>query len=177
MKNSLGKNKFDFGVIILFTIFIGYSYAFMFKLGTDIFENIFLGFIKEMMVILPAIFIIVGLIDVWVSKETIQSHIGASSGIKGIIYVVIFAAFQGGPLYGVFPVAYLMWKKGSSATNIFIFLAATSTVKIPMLALEIGFMGVEFTILRVVITLPIFIVVGTIMGKYFDKNSLEVNEG
>ena len=69
-----------------------------------------------------------------------------------------------------------MWKKGSSSTNVFIFLAATSTVKIPMLAFEVGFLGIKFTLLRIIITLPIFIVVGIIMGRYFDKNNLKIKD-
>jgi uncharacterized membrane protein YraQ (UPF0718 family) len=69
-----------------------------------------------------------------------------------------------------------MWKKGSSATNIFIFLAATSTARIPMLAFEIGFLGIKFSLLRIAITLPIFIVIGIIMGKYFESRSLEVKD-
>lgn len=174
MLNILKKYKFDFSVIFAFIILIGYSYTFDYSPGKDIIENNFWTFAKEMLVALPVIFILVGLIDVWVSKEKVQKHIGKSSGIKGIIYVVIFAFIQAGPLYGVFPVTYLMWKKGSSATNIFIFLASTSTARIPMLAFEIGFLGLKFSLLRIAITLPIFIVIGIIMGKYFEKRDLKV---
>jgi len=176
MKEVVKKNKFDFSVILAFIVFVGYSYTLDFAPGKEILINNFWAFTKEMLFMLPLIFILVGLIDVWVSKEKVQKHIGKSSGIKGIIYVVLFAFIQAGPLYGVFPVTYLMWKKGSSATNIFIFLAATSTARIPMLAFEIGFLGIKFSLLRIAITLPIFIVVGIIMGKYFEKNNLEVKD-
>jgi uncharacterized membrane protein YraQ (UPF0718 family) len=176
MKKTAKKYKFDFSIIIAFTIFVAYSYISDFAPGIDIVENNFWAFTKEMIFMLPLIFILVGLIDVWVSKEKVQKHIGKSSGIKGIIYVVLFAFIQAGPLYGVFPVTYLMWKKGSSATNIFIFLAATSTARIPMLAFEISFLGIEFSLLRIAITLPIFIVVGIIMGRYFENKNLEIKD-
>lgn len=176
MKETIKKHKFDSAVILLFTVFVALSYLTSFLPGIDIFENNFIGFIKEMMYALPIIFILVGLIDVWLPKEIVQKHIGGSSGVKGILYVILFAFFQAGPLYGSFPVAYLMWKKGSSSTNVFIFLAATSTVKIPMLAFEVGFLGIKFTLLRIIITLPIFIVVGMIMGRYFDKNNLKIKD-
>ena len=176
MKKTAKKYKFDFSIIIAFIIFIVYSFINDFAPGIDILQNNFWGFTKEMILMLPLIFILVGLIDVWVSKEKVQKHIGKSSGIKGIIYVVLFAFIQAGPLYGVFPVTFLMWKKGSSATNIFIFLAATSTARIPMIAFEIGFLGIEFSLLRIAITLPIFIVVGLIMGKYFESRNLEVKD-
>ena len=176
MNKAAKKYKFDLSVIIAFVVFAAYSYIFDFAPGIDILQNNFWVFTKEMIFMLPVIFILVGLIDVWVSKEKVQKHIGKSSGIKGIIYVVLFAFIQAGPLYGVFPVTYLMWKKGSSATNIFIFLATTSTARIPMLAFEIGFLGIKFSLIRIAITLPVFIVVGLIMGKYFESRNLEVKD-
>ena len=174
MNKYIKKNKFDLSIIILFIVFSAYSYTIGYAPGIDILETNFIGFIKEMLITLPIIFILIGIIDVWLPNKIVEDHIGKSSGVKGIIYVVLFAFLQAGPLYGSFPVAYMMWKKGSSSTNIFIFLSATSTAKIPMLAFEIGFLGVEFSLLRIAITLPIFIVVGIIMGKYFDKNKLVV---
>lgn len=176
MTKVLKKNKISFGVIIAFVIFSLYSLFFNFNPGIVILKDNFWVFIKDMIVVLPLTFILIGLLDVWIPKEFVQKHIGDSSGVKGIFYVVIFAAIQAGPLYGAFPIIYLMWKKGSSATNLFIFIGATSTVKIPMLALEIGFLGIEFTMLRIAVTLPIFIVIGIIMGKYFERNKLEVKE-
>jgi hypothetical protein len=54
--------------------------------------------------------------------------------------VILLAMLQAGPLYGAFPVAYLLWKKGASIKNIFIYLGAFSTLKILMLTFEIGFL-------------------------------------
>ncbi|TFG45561.1 MAG: permease, partial [Dehalococcoidia bacterium] len=68
-----------------------------------------------MLSFLPFLFIIVGLFDVWVPKERIQKHIGQESGIKGIALVVLLAMLQAGPLYGAFPIAYILYKKGISA--------------------------------------------------------------
>jgi uncharacterized membrane protein YraQ (UPF0718 family) len=70
-----------------------------------------------------------------------------------------------------------LWKKGTSPTNIFIYLGAFSTAKIPMVTFEIGFLGLKFSLLRILITVPVIIVIGTIMGKYFEKNSCKINEG
>ena len=92
---------------------------------------------------MPFLFIIVGLFDVWVPKEKIQKHIGQESGIKGIVLVVLLAMLQAGPLYGAFPVAYLLYRKGASIRNIFIYLGAFSSMKIPMLGIEIGYLGIR----------------------------------
>jgi len=177
MNKIYKKYKFDFPVIIAFVVFVGSSYYYHYNPGISIFEHNFWSFIKEMLFALPVMFILVGLFDVWVSKEKVQKHIGEASGVKGIMLIMLLAFMQAGPLYAAFPVAYILWKKGTSAKNIFIYLSASSIVKIPMLAFEIGFLGIQFSILRIMISIPVFIIVGTIMGKYFTKNKLEIKNG
>jgi len=177
MKNISKKYKFDFPIIIAFAIFVLVSYYYKYNPGIRIFEDNFWAFLKEMILALPVMFILVGLFDVWVSKEKVQKHIGNTSGIKGIMLIMLLAFLQAGPLYAAFPVAYILWKKGTSARNIFIYLSAASIAKIPMLAFEIGFLGIKFSLLRIFISIPIFIIVGTIMGKYFTKNKYEIKNG
>ncbi|MEA1886091.1 MAG: permease [Bacteroidota bacterium] len=133
-------------------------------------------FFKEMIILLPVLFILIGLFDVWIPKERIQKHLGVSSGIKGTLLVMFLAFLQAGPLYAAFPVAYLLWKKGCSPTNVFIYLSAFTTAKIPMITFEIGFLGLKFSLLRVLITIPVFIIIGIIMGRYFRKNNCRINK-
>ncbi len=114
---------------------------------------------------IPFLFIIIGLFDVWVPKEMLEKHIGKESGVKGIFLVILLAMLQAGPLYGAFPVAYVLFKKGASVRNIFIYLGAFSSMKLPMLGIEIGYLGIKFTILRTLISLPLFICIGFIMEK------------
>jgi len=177
MKKLLKKYKFDFPVIIAFAVFVGFSYYYSYNPGLSIFEDNFWGFLKEMILALPIMFVLVGLFDVWVSKEKVQKHIGESSGIKGIMLIMLLAFLQAGPLYAAFPVAFILWKKGTSARNIFIYLSSASIAKIPMLAFEIGFLGIKFSLLRIIISIPIFIILGIIMGNYFEKNKCEVKNG
>jgi len=176
MKKIFLKYKFDFPVIIIFILFVIYSYIFKYASGIYIFEKNFWGFLKEMILALPVMFVLVGLFDVWVSKEKVQKHIGKTSGIKGVLLIILLAFLQAGPLYAAFPVAYILWKKGTSAQNIFIYLSAVSIAKIPMLAFEIGFLGLKFSLLRIMISIPVFIIVGIIMGKYFVKNKCEIKD-
>ena len=177
MKKIFKKYKFDFPIIIAFTLFIASSYLFKYIPGISIFQDNFRAFLKEMILALPVMFILVGLFDVWVSKERVQKHIGEASGIKGVMLIMLLAFLQAGPLYAVFPVAYILWKKGTSARNIFIYLSAASIVKIPMLSFEIGFLGIKFSLLRILISIPVFIIIGIIMGKYFTRNKCEVKNG
>lgn len=83
---------------------------------------------------------------------------------------------QAGPLYGAFPVTYLLWKKGASIRNIFIYIGAFCTIKIPMITFEIGFLGWKFSILRTLLSLPIIILIAFIMEKYLKNRKFEVYE-
>ncbi len=149
------------------------SFAFGFAPGKTVFTNFRVSLV-EMITFVPFLFIIVGLFDVWVPKEQIQKHLGKDSGVKGMFLVVFLAMLQAGPMYGAFPIAYILWKKGTSVRNIFIYLGAFSSMKIPMLGIEIGYLGVEFTVIRTLISLPLFIAIGLLMEKYLEGKNFEV---
>jgi len=150
--------------VILFAIFSIISYFAGFTPGQVIYSS-FNEFFIEMVSFIPFLFILIGLFDVWFPKEIIEKQIGGKSGIKGIFLVILLAMLQAGPLYGAFPVAYLLHKKGASVKNIFIYLGAFSSMKIPMLGIEIGYLVIKFTILRTLISLPLFILIGYAMEK------------
>jgi uncharacterized membrane protein YraQ (UPF0718 family) len=160
---------------VCFILFVVFSYFFQLSAGKEIGHN-FTMFFTEMITFLPGMFILIGLFDVWFPKERVEKHIGQESGIKGTFWVILLAMLQAGPLYGAFPVAYLLWKKGSSIRNIFIYLGAFSTLKIPMLAFEIGFLGLKFSLLRSLITLPVFILIASLMESYLKNKQFEVKQ-
>jgi uncharacterized membrane protein YraQ (UPF0718 family) len=160
--------------VFVFIIFIAVSYIIGFQPGKDI-SITFKKSLVEMITFIPALFIIVGLFDVWVPKEKIQKHIGQESGIKGIAIVVLLAMLQAGPLYGAFPVAYMLWKKGASIKNIFIYLGAFASLKIPMLGIEIAYLGIKFTLVRTLVSLPLFIAIGYLMEWYLKDKNFKIN--
>lgn len=150
--------------VILFVLFSVSSYLMGFKPGLSIYSN-FTEFFIEMISFVPFLFIIIGLFDVWVPKEILEKYVGKESGVKGIFIVILLAMIQAGPLYGAFPVAYILSKKGASVRNIFIYLGAFSSMKLPMLGIEIGYLGIKFTVVRTLISLPLFILIGYLMEK------------
>jgi len=160
---------------LTFLILIGLSYLLDFASGKQIGLNFWM-FFKEMILFLPLMFILIGLFDVWVPREKIEKHIGKESGWKGTGLVILLATLQAGPLYGAFPFAYILWKKGCSIRNVFIYLGAFSTIKIPMITFEIGFLGLKFSLLRTLITLPVFILIGYLMEWYLKDKDFEVKQ-
>lgn len=110
------------------------------------------GFL-EMLSFIPPIFIILGLLDTWVPRQTVIQHLGPGSGIKGLILTVTLGAAAAGPLYGAFPVAAVMMKKGVSFFNVMVFISAWATLKIPMLFFETQYLGALFSFTRWVCSL------------------------
>jgi uncharacterized membrane protein YraQ (UPF0718 family) len=164
-----------FGFILVFAVFIAASWITRFAAGMEIGRN-FRVFFLEMIMILPLMFILIGLFDVWVPREKIIRHLGAAAGHWGILWVVLLAMLQAGPLYGAFPVAALLWRKGCSVRNIFIYLGAFTTIKIPMLAFEVGFLGWKFSLLRGLFSFPVFIAIGFLLAVYLKDKQFAVRE-
>lgn len=176
MREILKKNWLNFLIIVAFTVFVAVSFSIDCTLGKNIFKEHFYGFTKEMILFLPIMFILIGLGDVWINREKVEKHIDKDSGLKGMILVIFLSMAQVGPLYGAFPVTYLLWKKGASIRNIFIYIGAFCTIKIPMITFEIGFLGWKFSILRTLFTLPIIIIIGVVMEKLLKNKSFEVKQ-
>ena len=157
-------------LISVFAISVLISYAVGFKPGEVVAGN-FADSLIEMITFIPFLFVIVGLFDVWVPKRQIEKHIGPKSGVKSILLITFLAMLQAGPLYGAFPVAYILFKKGAGIRNTFIFLGAFSFMKIPLLGIEIAYLGIQFTLVKTLVALPLFIGIGYFMEWHLkDKN-------
>ena len=127
----------------------------------------------EMLSIIPPIFLLLGLMDVWIPKETIMKYMGKGAGIKGGVFAFVLGSFSSGPLYASFPVAMVFLKKGVSLTNIFIFLGAWSTTKIPMMLFEITQLGSRFALIRFGLNVIAIIVLAVIMERTTTKKDAE----
>ena len=109
--------------------------------------------LKEMLSVIPPIFILLGLLDVWVDRATMIKYTGKGSGFKGVLIAFLLGSAAAGPLYAAFPVAGVMMKKGSSLMNVLIFIGAWSTTKIPMLTFEATSLGLPFTLTRLALSI------------------------
>jgi uncharacterized membrane protein YraQ (UPF0718 family) len=122
-------------------------------------------FTLEMAAFLPAMFVLVGLFDVWVPRSFVERHVGRDSGPLAILWMVLLGTLQAGPLYGAFPVAVALWRKGTAPRNVFIYLGAFSALKIPMLTFEVAFLGWQFSLVRTAVTLPVFIALAYLLER------------
>jgi len=127
-------------------------------------------YFKQMAMVFPAILILMGLFPVWVSKEFVMTHLGESSGIKGIAVAFFLGAIPTGPIFVAFPMAQALRKKGASYTNLVIFLSAWACIKIPQELVEMQFMGVKFMLARLLMTMVFITIMGMIINKLMGNN-------
>ena len=127
----------------------------------------------EMMSVIPPIFILLGLLDVWVDRSTMIRLTGNGSGLKGVLISFLMGSAAAGPLYAAFPVAGMMLKKGSSLRNVFIFIGAWSTTKIPMLTFEAASLGLPFTLTRLALSVIGILAIALISQKSLNPEQKE----
>lgn len=129
--------------------------------------------LKEMLLVIPPIFILLGLLDVWVPREIMIKFMGEKSGLKGIVLAFILGSAAAGPLYGAFPIAAVFMKKGVKFTNILIFIGAWSTTKIPMFLFEMSSLGTKFALTRLAVDIPGIIIIAFALSKLVSADEIK----
>ena len=129
--------------------------------------------LKEMALVIPPVFVLLGLLDIWVPRETMIKYMGENSGIKGIVLSILIGSAAAGPLYGAFPIAAVFMKKGVKFTNVLIFIGAWSTTKIPMFLFEVSALGAKFAVTRLLVDIPGIIIIAYILSRIISKEEIE----
>ncbi len=142
----------------------------VFPAKTEAVTSISQEYFIEMIIILPAVMVIMGLFAVFIPNETIVKYLGKTSGIKGIALSILIGTLPTGPLYVAFPMAAALLKKGASISNIVVFLSAWACIKIPQEMVELRFLGAEFMFLRLILTIIFVILMGISIEKIIEWN-------
>lgn len=162
-------------LITSFFGFIGISYLVDYDGGEKTLKA-FLNVLVEMLKILPCAFILIGLFEVWIKKETVIRHLGENCGFRGYLWVLLLAGFSVGGLYVAFPLADTLNKKGASLKIIFTYLGFVGIFRIPMTIFEISFLGLPFTLVRLLVTIPLFLLAGIFLGTILKKRQYKLRE-
>lgn len=131
------------------------------------------GGLLEMLSIIPPVFLLMGLLDVWIPKETMMKYMGTGAGWKGGLIAFLLGSFSAGPLYASFPIAGVFLKKGVSLTNVFLFIGAWSTTKVPMMLFEVTQLGTRFAVCRFLLNLAGITVLAVVMEKTTSPDEAE----
>ncbi|PIP93527.1 MAG: permease [Bdellovibrio sp. CG12_big_fil_rev_8_21_14_0_65_39_13] len=127
-------------------------------------------FLIEVFKFFPPILILMGLLEAWIPKDKIETHLGHESGIKGMLFAIILGSAAAGPLFAAFPIAKSLSEKGVRAANTVIFLCSWATIKIPILIMESSYLGIRFSLLRLFVTLPFILLMGLIIERLCQNN-------
>ena len=165
--------KIKISAAFLFILFLLVSVISGFTPGILIGKNM-VSFVRQMLFIIPCAFILIGLFEVWVKKEKVEKHLGFESGFMGYVWAVLLAATTVGGLYVAFPVAYALQQKGAGYKVIFTYIGASAVCRIPMALFEISFVGLEFSLIRLIISLPLVVISANILNRYILKNNLKI---
>ncbi len=125
----------------------------------------------QMLSVLPPIFILLGLLEVWVPRETMMRFVGEKSGAVGAIISLLLGALAAGPLYGAFPVAATMLRKDAKFQNVMILLYSWSTLKLPMFLFETSALGARFSVTRLLLDIP-----GTLILAWLTARLMRADE-
>lgn len=162
--------RYMFFLIVLFVTLIITTIDF--NSGKSI-TNIAVDSFKQMISVLPPIMLLLGLLDIWVPRETMLKYMGENSGITGIILAIIFGSVAAGPLYAAFPITAVFIKKGVKFSNVMIFLGAWCTTKIPTLLFELSALGYRYTFTRMLVNLPSIILLGYLIEGLLKEEDLK----
>jgi uncharacterized membrane protein YraQ (UPF0718 family) len=171
LKNNTSK------ILAIASYFIAILAAFMldFNPGKQIGYN-FITFAIEMLKVLPCAFLLIGLFEVWVKKESIEKHLGKDSGMRAYIWMILLSGTTVGGLYVAFPVAYSLFKKGAKLSVIFTYVGASAVCRIPMMIFEASFMGIKFTLIRLIVSIPLVVLSSIWLGNYLEKRQYKIME-
>ncbi len=164
MKNFLKKYKLPLGVVLVYILLSIFSPDIA-LLSSRVTWEYFL----EMAFILPPVFILMGLMEIWLPKDKIQKWLGNDSGLRGGILSLVLGTLPTGPVYVAFPLAASLLGKGASITNVVIFLGSWAALKIPQLMVEVKFLGLKFALVRFGLTTIALILMGLCMKSILQK--------
>ncbi len=142
------------------------------RLTYQAFENTW-NQVISMLLIVPPIFVLIGLFDVWVDRETVIKLMGENSGLKGMALAFFLGAFSAGPTLAAFPLALIMMKKGAKYSNVLFFLMVWSSLKLPIVFYQITTIGLKFSMIINITMLLVFIIGAFVSEKLFKQTELE----
>ncbi|MFP4078715.1 MAG: permease [Candidatus Izemoplasmataceae bacterium] len=131
------------------------------------------SYVLDMLIIVPPIFILIGLFDVWIERETVIRHMGEESGARGMALAFFLGAFSAGPTVAAFPLAMVMLKKGARYSNVLFFLMVWSSLKIPVVFYQFTQLGFTFAMIINVTMFIVFVLGAIVSSSLFEDEEVE----
>lgn len=168
MTAFLRQHRASLGLVGVFAGLVGLSFAAGYAPGQQIGRH-FASFFLSMLRVLPCVFILIGLFDVWVKRATIEKHLGHDAGGISYVWAVLLAGTSVGGMHVAFPVAYALHAKGARLGVVLAYISAAAVCRVPMTLFEASFLGWKFTVVRFAVSLPLLIAVSALIGRTFER--------
>jgi uncharacterized membrane protein YraQ (UPF0718 family) len=138
---------------------------------------------KTLLAVFPLIiiaFIVAGSFSTLISKEMVSRWLGEEAGWKGpFLGTLMGAMVPGGPFF-FYPLMATLIVSGANIGTMISFVAAKTLWYVGRIPIEIAFVGVKITVVRVLLTFAIPIVAGAavnfLLPGYAEKIRLEVEQ-
>ncbi len=170
MEKQKPKKKKVITFLFLYTSFIILSLIMKYEPGRRIAYN-FQFFALDMFKLFPPAFILVGLFMVWIDRKAVEHYFGEASGVKGYIGAILLSCTTLYPFVVVLPMAASLYKKGAKLSIVLTYLGATAICRIPMTIFEASFIGIGFSVVRYIVSLPL-IVISSILIERILRNDI-----
>lgn len=125
----------------------------------------------SVMLLIAAVFGLVGLLQVWISRDLIVRLLGRDGGVKGLLLAAFCGTLLIGPAYIIFPLLMSIQKQGARWAVVTIVLSAYA-VKLQMIPIEIEFLGWPFSIGRSLLTVALAIPTGLLVEALMERRKL-----
>lgn len=151
-----------YAVFIVASVLTGFDVGL--RSGTSL-----LTFLREMILVLPPAFILIGLFETWVPRSVVERHLGRESGLVGHVWAFLLAGTTVGGLYVAFPVAYALQRKGARLGIVFSYVGLSGICRVPMTLFEISLLGVRFTLIRYIVGVPLVVLSSELLGRFLER--------
>jgi len=137
--------------------------------GLPAVEDALLQSATLLLAILPQLaggLLIGGLVQQLMGKDRIAGLLGAGSGLRGLLIATVAGALTPGGPFTSFPLVYGLWMAGAEAGSLIAYIASWSLLGFArVIVWELPLMGLEFTWIRLVVSLPLPIIAGLLARR------------
>ncbi|PLX91022.1 MAG: hypothetical protein C0619_08410 [Desulfuromonas sp.] len=127
--------------------------------------------LASVLLLIAAVFGLVGLLQVWISRDLIVRLLGREGGVRGLLLAALCGTLLIGPAYIIFPLLMSIHKQGARWAVVTIVLSAYA-VKLQMIPIEIEFLGWPFALGRSLLTVALAIPTGLLVEALMERSKL-----
>ena len=121
----------------------------------------------EVLPLVLAAFLVAGLVQALIPKESIARWIGAESGMRGIMLGTLVGGITPGGPYVSLPIVAGLMRSGAGFATTVAFLTSWSIWAVARLPMEVGLLGWKFTLVRLASTFFFPPIAGLIAGRIY----------